>query len=335
MGTSGRPVLSGAMNTHTCLVVGATGRTGRRVAARLRLRGIPVRAASRSSQVHFDWAQPAGWDAVLHGIYAAYVVPPPVPGPVSAFAARAAACNSPRLVLLSGRGADGWGGSMFGRNMVSAEEAVRGAPLEWTVLRASNFAQNFGEDVFHAPLLAGELALPAGDVPEPFVDVEDIADAAVAALTERDRHVRQVYELSGGEAEDFAEAVELILGDPRSWGDDGKRSMQRVDGDDADIRVLLAAPDTVDRLCAPLRTNGYVSCANGNRAIINQNRWVAGVPHFEGDLETYRIYLINHEVGHTLGHGHVFCPGEGETAPVMQQQPLGLNGCEPNGWVEP
>ena len=138
-----------------------------------------------------------------------------------------------------------------------------------------------------------------------------------------------------GEAEDFAEAVELILGDPRSWGDDGKRSMQRVDGDDADIRVLLAAPDTVDRLCAPLRTNGYVSCANGNRAIINQNRWVAGVPHFDGDLETYRIYLINHEVGHTLGHGHVFCPGEGETAPVMQQQTLDLQGCEANGWVYP
>lgn len=138
-----------------------------------------------------------------------------------------------------------------------------------------------------------------------------------------------------GEAEDFTEAVELILGDPRSWGDDGERAMQRVDGDDADIRVLLAAPDTVDRLCAPLRTNGYVSCANGNRAIINQNRWVAGVPHFDGDLETYRVYLINHEVGHTLGHGHVSCPGPGEAAPVMQQQTLDLQGCEANGWVHP
>lgn len=90
------------------------------------------------------------------------------------------------------------------------EEAVRGAPLEWTVLRASNFAQNFGEDVFHAPLLAGELALPAGDVPEPFVDVEDIADAAVVALTEPERHAGQVYELSGPRPVGFAEAVELI-----------------------------------------------------------------------------------------------------------------------------
>ena len=138
-----------------------------------------------------------------------------------------------------------------------------------------------------------------------------------------------------GKAEDFVDAVEEILGDPRSWGDDGERSMQRVDGDDADIRVLLAAPDTVDRLCAPLNTNGYVSCANGNRAIINQNRWVSGVPHFDDDLETYRIYLINHEVGHTLGHGHVHCPGEGEPAPVMQQQTLDLQGCEPNGWAHP
>jgi len=139
-----------------------------------------------------------------------------------------------------------------------------------------------------------------------------------------------------GEDEDFAEAVELILGDPRSWGEGGDRSLQRVDdADDADIRVLLAAPDTVDDLCAPLSTNGYVSCAQGNRAIINQNRWVSGVDHFDDDLETYRIYLINHEVGHTFGHGHVDCPEDGEPAPVMQQQTLGLQGCEPNGWVDP
>lgn len=145
----------------------------------------------------------------------------------------------------------------------------------------------------------------------------------------------EVEEGLPGEEEDFSDAVEEILGDPRSWGNDGDRSFQKVDGDDADIRVLLAAPDTVDRLCAPLRTNGYVSCANGNQAIINQNRWVSGVDHFDDDLETYRIYLINHEVGHTLGHGHVDCPGEGEPAPVMQQQSLGLQGCEANGWVHP
>lgn len=139
-----------------------------------------------------------------------------------------------------------------------------------------------------------------------------------------------------GADEDFAEAVEMVLGDPRSWGEDGTRSLQRIDdADDADVRVLLAAPDTVDDLCAPLSTNGYVSCAQGNRAIINQNRWVSGVDHFDDDLETYRIYLINHEVGHTFGHGHVDCPEKGELAPVMQQQTLDLQGCEPSGWVDP
>ncbi|ATL85180.1 hypothetical protein SMALA_4950 [Streptomyces malaysiensis subsp. malaysiensis] len=127
----------------------------------------------------------------------AYVVPPPVPGPVHEFAVRAEAAGVRRLVLLSGRGADGWGDSAFGQHMRSAEEAVRGSSLGWTVLRASNFAQNFDEDVFHAPLVAGALALPAGEVPEPFIDVEDLADAAVAVMTEGDRHAGRVYELSG------------------------------------------------------------------------------------------------------------------------------------------
>ncbi|MDT0302414.1 DUF3152 domain-containing protein [Streptomonospora wellingtoniae] len=137
-----------------------------------------------------------------------------------------------------------------------------------------------------------------------------------------------------GEAADFATAVEQILADGRSWrGEDGV-SMQRVDGGDADFRVALAAPQTVDRMCAPLQTMGRVSCTNGGRAIINQNRWVSGVEHFDGDLRTYRIYVINHEVGHALGRGHVSCPGKGEPAPVMQQQTFGLQGCEPNGWVQ-
>lgn len=138
-----------------------------------------------------------------------------------------------------------------------------------------------------------------------------------------------------GDPEDFAAAVEEILGDPRSWEEDGQRSFQRVDSDSADFRVTLAAPDTTDELCAPLATNGFFSCYNSGRAVINQNRWVSGVESFDGDMETYRIYLINHEVGHALGHGHVNCPGEGEPAPVMQQQSMSLQGCEPNGWVDP
>lgn len=199
-----------ASSNDTTLVLGATGKTGRRVAARLRLRGTQVRTASRSSPTRFDWSDPDGWDAALRGITAAYVVPPPVPGPVHEFVARAGAAGVRRLVLLSGRGADTWGDSTFGLDMRSAEDAVRGSALEWTVLRASNFNQNFDEDLFHAPLVAGGLALPAGAVPEPFIDIDDVADAAAAVLAEPGRHAGRIYELTGPRALTFAEAVELI-----------------------------------------------------------------------------------------------------------------------------
>lgn len=204
------------MTTDTTLVLGATGKTGRRVAARLRLRGVPVRAASRSSETRFDWSDPAGgsgatsWDTALRGVGAVYVVPPSVPGPVHAFVARAEAAGVQRLVLLSGHGADTWGDSPFGRDMRSAEDAVRGSALEWTVLRPANFAQNFDEELWHAPLLAGELALPAGPVGEPFIDLEDVADAAAAVLTEPGRHAGRTYELTGPRSITFSEAVDLI-----------------------------------------------------------------------------------------------------------------------------
>ncbi|MGW6604113.1 NAD(P)H-binding protein [Streptomyces sp. NPDC055036] len=198
------------MSNDPTLVLGATGKTGRRIVPRLRLHGTPVRTASRSSPTRFDWSDPDGWDAALRGISVAYVVAPRVPGPVHEFVARAEAAGVRRLVLLSGRGADTWGDSTFGLDMRSAEEAVRGSALEWTILRPSNFAQNFDEDVFHAPLVAGELALPAGAVPEPFIDVDDVADAATAALTEAGRHTGRVYELTGPRALTFGEAVELI-----------------------------------------------------------------------------------------------------------------------------
>ncbi|GAA3183688.1 NAD(P)H-binding protein [Streptomyces virens] len=198
------------MSNDITLVLGATGNTGRRVAARLRLRDTPVRAASRSSRTPFDWFQPAGWDQVLQGITAAYVVPPPVPGPVHHFVARAEAAGVRRLVLLSGHGADDWGDSPFGLDMRSAEDAVRGSALEWTVLRASNFAQNFDGHPFRAPLAAGELALPAGAVPEPFIDLEDVADVAATVLTEPGRHAGRVYELTGPRGLTWAEAAEMI-----------------------------------------------------------------------------------------------------------------------------
>lgn len=210
MDSSERGALNGVMNTDTILVLGASGKTGRRVAARLRLRGIPTRLASRSSPTPFDWSDPAGWDAALDGVTAVYMVAPAEVGPASEFVTRAQHAGVQRLVLLSGRGADTWGDSAFGLDMRAAEAAVRDSALEWTMLRPNNFAQNFDEDLFHAPLLAGELALPAGGTPEPFIDIEDVADVAAAVLTEPGRHRGQIYELSGPDPLTFAEAVDMI-----------------------------------------------------------------------------------------------------------------------------
>jgi uncharacterized protein YbjT (DUF2867 family) len=210
MESSTHDALNGAMSKDTVLVLAASGKTGRRVAARLRLRGIAARLASRSSHTPFDWSDPAGWDAALDGISAVYMVAPAQVGPAPEFVARAQAAGVQRLVLLSGRGADTWGDSPFGLDMRSAEEAVRGSALEWTVLRPNNFAQNFDEDLFHAPLVAGELALPAGETPEPFIDIEDVADVAARVLAEPGRHAGQIYELTGPDALTFAEAVEMI-----------------------------------------------------------------------------------------------------------------------------
>ena len=202
--------MNSSSTNDAVLVLGATGKTGRRVAARLRLAGRPVREASRSSPTPFDWSDPGGWDAALHGIGAIYLVAPAVPGPAHEFLVRAEAAGVRQVVLLSGRGADTWGDSAFGRDMRSAEDAVRSAALEWTILRPNNFDQNFDEELWHAPLLAGELALPAGEVPEPFIDVEDVADVAARVLGEPGRHAGRVYELSGPRAITFGEAVEVI-----------------------------------------------------------------------------------------------------------------------------
>ncbi|CAL9331712.1 hypothetical protein SUDANB106_00087 [Streptomyces sp. enrichment culture] len=170
------------MSNDITLVLGATGNTVRRATARLRLRDTPVRAASRSSRTPFDWFHPAGWNQALRGVTTAYVVPVPVPGPVHDFVAR-------------------------------AEDAVRGSALEWAVLRASDFAQNFDGHPFRAPPAAGEPALPAfpaGAVPEPFIDLEEVADVATAVLSEPGQHAGRVCELTGPRGLTWAEAVELI-----------------------------------------------------------------------------------------------------------------------------
>lgn len=139
----------------------------------------------------------------------------------------------------------------------------------------------------------------------------------------------------GVEAEDFAEAVDATLADPRSWGHGSRLSLQRVDDGPVSFRVVLASPGTADRLCAPLPTNGRLSCGEGSTAVINVYRWEKGADAYGDDLADYRDYVVNHEVGHTLGHGHQPCGGAGRMAPVMMQQTNGVGACRPNPWPFP
>ncbi|SDE24747.1 Protein of unknown function [Blastococcus fimeti] len=138
----------------------------------------------------------------------------------------------------------------------------------------------------------------------------------------------------------FAAAVEATLGDPRSWGNGGRMSFQRVGVAEAaaseyDFRVSLVSPGSMETYCPGVGTGGYTSCRYGERAVINLARWATAVPDYEGDIATYRLYVVNHEVGHALGNGHEPCPGAGQVAPVMQQQTLGLEGCTKNAWPYP
>lgn len=132
------------------------------------------------------------------------------------------------------------------------------------------------------------------------------------------------------EADDFAADVDRTLADKRGWTKDGSHSFKR----DADgpLRVVLASPATTDALCAPLQTRGEVSCRNGNVVAINAVRWARGAATFDDDVSTYRLYVINHEIGHSLGLGHANCPGPGLPAPVMLQQTINLDGCTANPW---
>lgn len=132
----------------------------------------------------------------------------------------------------------------------------------------------------------------------------------------------------------FTSVVDATLMNPASWVGQGRWSLQRVAGENADFVIRLATPATVDKVCASvgLDTVGYVSCRAGKHVMINLDRWLHAVPDYRGDVALYRQYVINHEVGHQLGYGHQTCPGPGLKAPVMQQQTFGLKGCLANAW---
>jgi uncharacterized protein YbjT (DUF2867 family) len=195
--------------TANTLVLGGTGKTGRRVAERLTAKGVPVRIGSRSGNPPFDWDNPATWEPALENVTAAYVVYLPdlgLPGAdevISAFAKTAVARGVERFVLLSGRGEE---------NAQRSERAAIAAGGTWTIVRASWFNQNFSESFLIDGVRSGLIALPApGWTIEPFADVDDVADVAVAALTEP-RHAGQVYEVTGRQLRTLEQTVAVIAG---------------------------------------------------------------------------------------------------------------------------
>lgn len=142
-------------------------------------------------------------------------------------------------------------------------------------------------------------------------------------------------DIRGLPARDVATAVTATLNDPRGWTAGGTWRLRRVGaGEATDFTIYLATPGTRDTLCQDV-PDGYTSCRNGDRVVLNVGRWVKGVPGNGTSLATYRQYMVNHEVGHRLGYGHERCPGRGRPAPVMQQQTLGLHGCTTNPWPYP
>ncbi|WP_017584894.1 NAD-dependent epimerase/dehydratase family protein [Nocardiopsis ganjiahuensis] len=197
--------------TTRVLVTGGTGMTGRRITRLLSERGVDHRVGSRAGHPEtgtprFDWDAPETWDAVLEGVDAVYLCYHPdlaFPGAadiVSAFAAKAAATGVRRMALLSGRGEP---------EAERAEQQVRSVFPGLTVLRCSFFAQNFSEGFFVSAVLSGTLALPVADVPEPFVDLDDVAEIAVRALT-GEGHAGELYELTGPRALTFTEAGKAL-----------------------------------------------------------------------------------------------------------------------------
>jgi uncharacterized protein YbjT (DUF2867 family) len=195
-----------AQDQSTILVLGATGKTGSRVVERLQARGVPTRAGSRSAQPPFDWQDRDTWAPALSGVAAVYVTyypdlaVPGAPEAVGELALLAREQGVQRLVLLSGRGEE---------EAQRSEEVVKEAGIDWTILRSSWFDQNFSEGFLIDPVLEGVVALPVGGAREPFVHADDLADIAVAALTE-DGHGGQLYEVTGPRLMSFGDAVTEI-----------------------------------------------------------------------------------------------------------------------------
>ncbi|WP_405724320.1 DUF3152 domain-containing protein [Streptomyces sp. NBC_01537] len=163
------------------------------------------------------------------------------------------------------------------------------------------------------------------------------AAAAHAATSGKGAILRYKVQVEKGitlDADDAAEEVVAILADKRGWIANGKNRFKLVSSGKFDFVVKIATPGTVDKLCGAvgLKTYGKVNCRAGASVVVNLRRWVDGSPEFDGTIGEYHALIVNHEVGHRLGHGHLTCAGKGKLAPVMMQQIKGLKGCKANAW---
>ncbi|GAB2973320.1 NAD(P)H-binding protein [Saccharothrix stipae] len=247
----------------TILVIGATGKTGRRVTSALDALGVANRPVSRSTDIRFDWTDQSTWAPALDGATAVYLVPLALnldDTEVAAFVPQAVEAGVRRIVLLSARGLS----SDDGR-----ERAVRESGVDWTVVRPTWFSQNFSEDYFLPEVLAGEVVLPeGGDGAHPFIDAQDIADVAVAALTQ-DGHSGVEYEVSGPEALTFGEALARI-------GEVSGRSIRVVDVPAADYTRRLVQGG-IDEAYAEVLTMSLTAIRDGHDAALSD-----GVPSVLG-----------------------------------------------------
>jgi len=223
------------------LVLGGNGKTGRRVVDRLTTRGLPVRIGSRSGTPPFDWEDRETWAPALDGVGSVYLTyypdlaVPGATGAVRSFAELAVRSGAPRLALLSGRGEP---------EAERAEQAVRDTGAELTILRSTWFMQNFSEDYMLEHVLTGEIRLPAGDVPTPFLDADDIADVAVEALTD-ERHVGQLYELTGPRSLTFAQAAAEIA---KAAGREVRYVPVSLEQHEAELAEHGVAPEVIELL---------------------------------------------------------------------------------------
>jgi uncharacterized protein YbjT (DUF2867 family) len=250
------------VDMNTILILGGTGKTGHRIAQRLREAGRPLRTAARTSgDVRLDLDDPSGWATALDGATAAYLLEPNLHAASAEPLARiprlvtaAVAAGLRRLVFLSAPGAE-----YDGHPLKPAEEAVRGSGVEWTILRPHWFAQNFSEDSWRPGIMSGNFLLPTGEGRTPFIDAEDIAEIAASALTE-DRHQGQVYELTGPRAVSFGEATDLIA---KATG----RTVRHLDVDTEtylEQQVAIGVPRDV----AQILTGVFTGIRNGQAATV-------------------------------------------------------------------